>query len=76
MVSTTGRSATGGSATFFKARALGTWRFMGSYKWSRETISIIITHIRGLITPVIATHEPPSMGPFFSLAVPVKGSCK
>ena len=23
-------------------------------------VAIIITHIRGLITPLIATHEPPS----------------
>ena len=27
------------------------------YKWG---VTIIITHIRGLITPLITTHEPPS----------------
>ena len=23
-------------------------------------VTIVITHVRGLVTPVIATHEPPS----------------
>ena len=38
---------------------------MGSYKWgfiSRVSrVTRVITHIRGLITPLITTHEPPSV---------------
>ena len=33
---------------------------MGSYKWFISRVTIDITHIRGLITPFITTHEPPS----------------
>ena len=46
---------------------------MGSYKWGDKGcrgsigfrvvirgVTILITHIRGLITPLITTHEPPS----------------
>ena len=33
---------------------------MRSYKWVISSVTIVITHIRGLITPVITTHEPPS----------------
>ena len=34
---------------------------MGSYKYRvRRRITILITHIWGLITPLITTHEPPS----------------
>ena len=41
-----------------------TWRFMGIYKYSRviSRVTILITHIRGLITLLISTHEPPSRG--------------
>ena len=39
-----------------------TWRSMGSYKWAKSRVTIIITHIRGLITLLITTHEPPSTG--------------
>ena len=31
-----------------------------SYKWGRSRVSIFRTHISGLITPLITTHEPPS----------------
>ena len=39
-----------------------TWRFMGSYKTGSNRVTIPISHIRGLITPliIIATLEPPS----------------
>ena len=40
-------------------RKESTWRFMGNYKWSYKRVAILITHIRGLITPPIATLEPP-----------------
>ena len=37
---------------------------MGSYKWvkwgDKSRVTIGITHIRGLMTLIIATHEPPS----------------
>ena len=36
---------------------------MGSYKWGYKVISkvaIIRTHIRGLVSPLVTTHEPPS----------------
>ena len=33
---------------------------MGSYKWVIIKITMVITPIRGLITPLITTHEPPS----------------
>ena len=33
---------------------------MGSYKWVIIRVAIILTHIRGLVTPLITTHEPPS----------------
>ena len=33
---------------------------MGSYKWVISRLAIVITQIRGLTTPVITTHEPPS----------------
>ena len=33
---------------------------MGSYKWVISKVSIVITHIGGLITILITTHEPPS----------------
>ena len=39
------------------------WRFMGSYKWVISRVTILITYIRGLITPIITTHEPPSISP-------------
>ena len=32
---------------------------MGSYKWGYK-VTIVITHIRGRITPLITTHGPPS----------------
>ena len=38
---------------------------MASYEWGYTVISkvtIVITHIRGLITILITTHEPPSRG--------------
>ena len=34
---------------------------MGSYKGVISRITIVIRHIRGRITPVITTHEPPSV---------------
>ena len=34
---------------------------MGSYKLVITKITILLTLIRGLITPLITTHEPPSM---------------
>ena len=44
---------------------------MGSLKWSYKEglgfrglgfrVTVIITHIRRLVTPLITTHEPPSM---------------
>ena len=38
-----------------------TWRSMGSYKFGFiSRVSIIITQIRGLMTLLITTHEPPS----------------
>ena len=36
-----------------------TWRLMGR-SGAMSRVTIVITHIRGLITPVITTHEPPS----------------
>ena len=34
---------------------------MASYKWGYiSRVTIFITHIRGLITPLITTQEPPS----------------
>ena len=33
---------------------------MGSYKGVISTAIMVITHIRGLIAPLITTHEPPS----------------
>ena len=33
---------------------------MGSYKWVISRITIVISTIRGLVTLVITTHEPPS----------------
>ena len=34
---------------------------MGRYKWSyKYRVTIILTNIRGLMTPLITTHEPPS----------------
>ena len=32
-----------------------------------STVTIVITHIRGLITPLITTHEPPSRGCVYGL---------
>ena len=32
---------------------------MGSYKWGHK-VAIVTTHIRGLVTILITTHEPPS----------------
>ena len=40
-----------------------TWRFMGGICMVISRVAILITHIRGLITPLIATHEPPSTPP-------------
>ena len=31
---------------------------MGSYKWLLRMVAIIITHISGLLTPLIATLNP------------------
>ena len=40
---------------------LHTWGFMGSYKNGVISRAIVqTTHTRGLITPLITTHEPPS----------------
>ena len=33
---------------------------MGSYKGVISRVTILITHIRRLITPLITSHEPPS----------------
>ena len=33
---------------------------MGSYKWVISWVTVNISHIRGVITPSITTHEPPS----------------
>ena len=33
---------------------------MGSYKWVISRVTVFVTHIRGLIAPLIATHETPS----------------
>ena len=33
---------------------------MGNYKWGFSRVTILITHIRGLITLLITTREPPS----------------
>ena len=35
---------------------------MGSYTWVISKLTIVITHIRGLTTILITTHEPPSRG--------------
>ena len=32
---------------------------MGSYKWVISRVTIVIIHIRELITPRITAHEPP-----------------
>ena len=45
---------------FYKGHA---WKFMGSHKWGYKLVPIVLTHIRGLITPLITTREPPSNGP-------------
>ena len=37
-----------------------TWRFTDSYKWGYKYDNSSITHIRGLISPFITTHEPAS----------------
>ena len=37
-----------------------TWRFMGSYKWGYTSDNYTYNPIRGLISPLITTHEPPS----------------
>ena len=52
-------------ATSWHCHPTVTWRFMGSYKWAGDIsrVTIIITHIRGLITPLITTHEPSSTLP-------------
>ena len=34
---------------------------MASYKWVICRVTILITHIRGLFTPLITTHEPSSI---------------
>ena len=39
------------------------WRLLGGSWVVISRVTILITHIRGLITPLITTHEPPSMGP-------------
>ena len=46
----------------FGAWGLGlTWRFMGTYTWGYNSeATILITLIRGLLTPPITAHEPPS----------------
>ena len=36
---------------------------MGSYKWVISRVTILITHIRGLITLLRTTHKPPSNPP-------------
>ena len=41
-----------------RSRSLPTWRFI-SRVISR--VAILITHIRGLLTPLMTTHEPPSV---------------
>ena len=33
---------------------------MGSYKWVISRVTIVIIRIRGLVTPLITAHEPPS----------------
>ena len=34
---------------------------MGSYKWGFiRRATVVITQVRGLITPLITTHKPPS----------------
>ena len=38
-----------------------TWRFMGSYKWVLSPLIWVISIVTLLITPLISTHEPPSM---------------
>ena len=35
---------------------------MGSYSRVTSRVTIVMTQIRGRITPFIATHEPPSKG--------------
>ena len=52
-----------GACPVCKPNLLGspTGRFMGSYKWVRSTVTLIINHIGGLITPLTTTHEPPSI---------------
>ena len=37
----------------------GSWEVSGVI----SRVTVIITHIRGLITPRITTHQPPSKGP-------------
>ena len=34
---------------------------MGSYKWVISRVTVVITHIRGLIALLITAHEPPSI---------------
>ena len=34
---------------------------MGSFTWVTTQVSIVITHIGGLITPLVTSHEPPSI---------------
>ena len=50
-----------GRASLYGSVVYSTWRFMGSYKWDYSRVTTLITHIRGLITPLITTHEPPSI---------------
>ena len=35
---------------------------MGSSMWVISRVAIVLTQIRGLIIPLITTHEPPSRG--------------
>ena len=44
------------------------WRGLLGVSWGVisgviSRVTVIITHIRGLITPRITTHQPPSKGP-------------
>ena len=48
---------------------------MGSYKWVISRVTIVITHLRGLITPLITTHEPPSNLAFPTAEAKDSGAC-
>ena len=51
-------------------KVTGTWRFMGSSKWSYKSLIWVITILTLLLTPLITTHEPPSNSNHHELGSP------